>query len=518
MARRVRRDVRFGVARYDARVSRGFRSVAVVAALAACGGPDPRVAGPADPNPRLQLLRCSPATLPPVLADDGVSFGGLTKAEILELKRGARAGTFKVIPARPSVKGSYDHVVIARAFSTELKALIACYAREVAKNPNLLTRVDVAFTIEADGRVSGVSTGRVPPGLSACITRIVAGIKLPAPSSGTVRVSYPLTFDRAGVPEPNDGVDGPDAVEPAPRPVPWTPFALDGSPSLDTAPAIARATETALRGRLEQIGACFSGPGPTGSLRAMLDLDPAGGLRAVRVGGLGDPASEACIRRALEGMDVASPTLDSAEIACDLSRGDAQRWRINVADYEVITTTRKSIAHDGITIELGATEPEPLPPNRTYAILVQRDTPGTVLELAVGWAFEGDATLVATQRGSSAPVLVGIGRSTFALGDAHDEPGAIEVSLEVTRDRLAACVASAGEAAALADPRAIDALLAKVAARCRKVPCIATIGLAVDGGATASGLVEVADAVRRAGFERVLIDGGVGCRVGTTSP
>ncbi|CAN5722643.1 hypothetical protein BH11MYX3_BH11MYX3_28400 [soil metagenome] len=97
-------------------------------------------------------------------------------------------------------------------------------------------------------------------------------------------------------------------------------------------------------------------------------------------------------------------------------------------------------------------------------------------------------------------------------------PGAVDVSLEVTRDRLAACVASAGEDAPLADPRAIDALLAKVAARCRKATCASTIGLAVDGGATATGLVEVADAVRRAGFERALIDGGVGCRVDSTSP
>ncbi len=486
--------------------------VIVAALLVACGAADRQVLAPVDPHPRLQLLRCTPAPRPPVLADDGVSFGGLTKAENLELERSGRTSTaaaLKVIPGSPTVIGVYDRAVLARAISTELKGFSICYAREIARNPNLVARLEVAFTVEADGRVSKVSAGRAAPGLSVCVTRIVGGLSLLAPPAGAVRVSYPFTFDHAGAPVP----DGQAAVEPVPAPVPWTPFSLETSPPIDTAPAIARATEIAIRRRLDPIGACFSGPAPTGSLRLMLDLDPAGGLRAVRVGGLGDPASEVCIRRTLDGLDVASPTLDSAEIACDLSRGDAQRWRINVADYEVITTTRTSIAHAGITFELDAGEPDPLPPNHSYVILVQRDTPGTVLELAVGWVFEGDATLIATQRGSSAPVLVGVARSTFALGDAHDDPGAVEVSLEVTRGRVAACVASVGEDAALADPKAVDALLARLAARCRRVSCVSTIGLAVESGATASGLVEVADAARRAGFERVLIDGGTGCRV-----
>lgn len=500
-------------------MGRGF---VIIAVLAACGGAEPAVTATAAPRPRLQLVRCAPAMPPPVVADDGVSFGGLTKAETLELRRAHRASAqprgAQVVLGAATMMGAFDRAVLTRVVRAELISLRACYERELAKAPVAAGRLDVAFTIEADGRVGGVSMGsRATPGLAACVTRIVSGLRFPPPPGGaSVRVSYPMTFDVASGAPPGPTPPGaPPPTEPVGELAtsPWTPFALDASPPLPVAPMVARVTETAVRQRLDRLDACFTGGAPSGSLRALLELDPAGELRHVRVGGLGDPASEACLRRAFSGLRVLSPTLDGVEVACDLSRGDAQRWRVTPADYEVITTTRTQAIHAGQAVEVGATEPDALPANRTYLITIQRDTPGTVLELALAWAFDGDATLIATDRGTSPPVLVGVGRSTFALGDAHDSPGALEVSLEVSADRLAACVGATTEEAALADPRALDALLARLAERCRRTACTSTLPLAVDGGASADGLVSIVDALRRAGFERLLIGDGVGCHV-----
>ncbi|HEY6176265.1 MAG TPA: hypothetical protein VIX73_17540, partial [Kofleriaceae bacterium] len=58
---------------------------------------------------------------------------------------------------------------------------------------------------------------------------------------------------------------------------------------------------------------------------------------------------------------------------------------------------------------------------------------------------------------------------------------------------------------------AVDGLARKVAARCRGVRCSASLGVAIDADATASQLLDVAGAARRAGFERVLLGSYSGC-------
>jgi hypothetical protein len=347
--------------------------------------------------------------------------------------------------------------------------------------------------------------------LGQCLSPVIAAVRFPPlQGGGSVRVTYPLTFDHGA---PGLAPSHPEpAVVPETTPAdPWTPYLLAGIPLDAGAAGVARLTERALRAKLDPIAACFTGASPTGSLRAMLAIDSAGTVHRARVGGLGDPASERCIAAALLSLHVPGKS-GEAEIACDLSRGDAQRWRVATGGYEVITTTRTSISHAGRTIELAASEPDPLPPNRTYLILVQRDTPGTVLEAAIGWAFEGDATLIALQGDARAPVFLGMGRSTFALGDPHDDINAVDVSLEVDRTQLAACVRMDAQSAPLGDPDAVRAVLANLAVRCKTARCASTVGLTLEGGGTVGALAEVIDAIRHAGFSRVLIGGGIGCR------
>ena len=491
-----------------------MKLLAILGALAACGGRDVGPREPVERAPRLQLLRCTPATAGPILSDDGISFGGLTKAEILDLKRGSRPGAAKpprVVIGTPSITG-LDAAVFGRVLRGELDKLRSCYDRELATNPLLAARVDITVTVGMDGRVATVSAGSAAPVvLAQCLSRVIAAVRFPTRvSGGAVRVTYPLTFDHGapGLPpsQPQPAIE----LEAAP-PEPWTPYARQGMAPNGSAVAVARLTERVLRGHLAPIAACFTGAAPTGSLRAMLAVDGEGHVRLARIGGLGDPASERCLAKALVGLAV-SPKTEDTEVACDLSRGDAQRWRVTPASYEVITTTRTSITHRGRTVELGASEPEPLPANRTYLILVQRETPGTVLEAAIAWAFEGDATLIALQSDGLAPVLLGIGRSTFTLGDAHDDINAVDVSLEVDRTQLAACVRVDAQSAPLADAKAVRETLDNLAARCRRATCASTIGLTLEGGGTAGALAEVIEAVRHAGFPRVLIGGGIGCR------
>lgn len=492
-----------------------------VLAAAACGGREADVAAPSDLAPRLQLVRCSVATPPPVIADDGVTFGGLTKDEVLELKRALRVDGVKVATVnlgKPTISGSLDPAVINRSMRSDLPALRSCFERAFASRPTMSPRITVAFSIEPDGRVSTLSVAGAVPELQQCVVVVLRQLRFPRPrSGGLVHVSYPLSFVHGGASGLRPPAAEPAIVrEPSTTPLvgaPWTPFALDGSPSLDVAPVIARATEIAVRARLDRLSLCFHGPTPAGSLRAMLDIDPTGLLRGARIGGLGDQASALCIRRELAGLQVKSPTLDAAEVACDLARGDARRWRVHPSEYEMIRATRAGLEHAGTRIAVGASEPDALPGNRTYLVLADQDTPGTVLELALTWAFDGDATLVAIADGTPSPPLLGVGRSTFALGDPHDDPIAAPVSIEIYPDRVMVCTGASSQEAKLADgAKALDILGARLATHCRSGRCASTIGVAVDGATPATALPPVVDALRRAGFERLLIGGGPGCR------
>jgi len=99
---------------------------------------------------------------------------------------------FKVGP--PDTTGDLDRNVIQRVVRSRAGALRACYERELVGDPKLTGRVDVEFTIAADGRVSSVKAtglGKV----SDCVARQVERMKFPAvEGGGQVRVRYPFTF------------------------------------------------------------------------------------------------------------------------------------------------------------------------------------------------------------------------------------------------------------------------------------------------------------------------------------
>jgi len=254
----------------------------------------------------------------------------------------------------------------------------------------------------------------------------------------------------------------------------------------------------------------------TGSLRAMLAVDAEGALTSVRVGGLGDKTIEACVENAVTGLRVVLPSEVSGELACDLSRGDAQPWRATVdrGGYGVVRISRTGVRYGDRLLaereEIGE-EIAPLTDHAMFLLVADADAPGARLSLAMRWTGDADATLVAVReagRSDGPPRLVGVGY-TAAAGQGGDSDAA-RATLEVGAAAVTACAGGWRQVAGLADPVAIDGAAQQLAARCRTASCSSSLVIAIDRDAVAKDLVEVAGAARRAGFERVMLLRGTG--------
>jgi hypothetical protein len=99
----------------------------------------------------------------------------------------------------PSVKtsGHMPPEVIQRVVRQNFGRMRMCYEQGLGRNPNLEGRVEVRFLIGSDGRVSSASAGSssMPDGaVTSCVVSVFYAIGFPAPESGTVRVTYPISF------------------------------------------------------------------------------------------------------------------------------------------------------------------------------------------------------------------------------------------------------------------------------------------------------------------------------------
>src|SRR6185436_9239641 len=180
---------------------------------------------------------------------------------------------------------------------------------------------------------------------------------------------------------------GPAAAPAAPEvdpAMPWTPFALDAAEAASASEQMARAAEGALRGRLAAIDACFGSSPVTGSLRAMLAVDLGGALTSVRAGGLGDRAIEACVENAVTGMRVMLPSEASGELACDLSRGDAQLWRLTLdrSGYGVVEISRTRVRYGDQMLSSGE-DVDALADHTIFLLVADADATGAMLALAM---------------------------------------------------------------------------------------------------------------------------------------
>lgn len=510
--------------------------LALVLAIAACGGP----VGPAAPQDRarVRLVRCKPAVPLPALDGDGAMYGGLigiggggtgegsailgvlSARAPLDLGLGGGGGgggagaaaarpAMTVVLGTPAITGAIPAAVIARVLGARTGEMAACASKE----PQLLasgpasSKAVVAwrFTIGATGKViqADVTSPVLSEPIAACVTGVLRRAVFPAPPDGrVVAVTLPIALDATGTPPAPPEID-PEA--------PWTPFAMDPAEAAGATEQAARAAEGALRKKLPAIDACFASSPVTGSLRAMLAVDSDGALTSVRAGGLGDKAIEACVENAMTGLRVVLPSETSSELACDLSRGDAQPWRVTTdrGGYGVVEISRTRVRHGDQMLSLGEV-PDTITDHTMYLLIADADAPGALLSLAMQWTADADTTLVAVRPAGppgAPPQLLGAGyAATSGQGDGEE----VRATLEVGAAEVTACASRWRQVAKLADPAAIDGAAQKLAARCRTLACSASLVIAVGKDAVGKDLVGVAGAARRAGFERVLLLRGRG--------
>lgn len=507
-------------------------------ALAACGGRG-APAAPQD-HARVRLVRCRAApALPTLSGADGGGYGKLLTAEgvgglgligVLSVEpdvepgagsdAGSDAGSsaaamgpqLAVALGEPAVTGSLPAQAIAGALSPRAPAIAACAkqgpllaGKPASRAAPQKTAVEWRFTVAAGGKViqADPTAHVLSEPVEACVNGVVRGAPFPAPPDGrVVAVTLPIAFDATGATPAAPEVE---AV------TPWTPFAIDATEAAGVSEQTARAAEGALRGKLDAIEACFAGSAVTGSLRAMLAVDALGALSSVRAGGLGDKAIEACVENALTGARVIMPSTSSGELACDLSRGDAQPWRVTLdrGGYGVVEISRTRVRHGEQTLAAGE-EPDALGDHTVFALVADADAPGALLARAMRWTNDADATLVAVRAGAgAAPQLLGAGH-TAAADDQTGEGDGARAMLEVGAGAVTACAGRWKHAAQLADPAAIDGAAQQLATRCRSQSCLPTLVIAADRDAIARGLAAAVGAARRAGFDRVLFVQGAG--------
>ena len=478
-----------------------MRSFALLA-LASCGGST--IVTPSE-SQRVQLVRCTVASPPPAVAD---AFGGVERQT--PRSSGERATTSR-IPlvelGHPTIIGALDADSITAVMQSSLPMLRKCLGYEIAaRNSNAKVVIQYRLNISSNGDVQSANTSSRALGtsLETCVDRTLRGLAFTSsPSGGTTSVTYPIIFDSTRT----EAVTAPIARLDT---KPWTPFAIAFDRPARAAAPIARATEAAVRTKLAAIDACFAKSAAKGSLRALLQLDADGRPTLARLGGLGDAGGETCAAQALAGLRVMAPSPLLAEIACDLSRGDARPWRVTpTAGYGVIDASSQRLQYGTHTLAPGASEPTPITDTKTFLVIAEPDTPGTMLELALLWAAD-DVVVVALRDGAAAPLFLGIGRTAASVGASAVD--AVRPTLRLGTRTLTSCVDRSSQQTKLADPVAVGTLVQRVSDKCKKLSCTGTLAIALDNDARAKDLVEVVGAARRAGFDRILIGGETGCR------
>jgi len=132
------------------------------------------------------------------VADAG-SLGGGAGIAGAETGKGAGERTVKgaIKTEAPAVDGDLDPNMVAKEVRSRLGAIKACYERALKRNPNLSGKVVIHWTITQAGTVSGVDVEQDTLGdaeVASCIKSLIARWRFPAPSGGSVDVSFPFVF------------------------------------------------------------------------------------------------------------------------------------------------------------------------------------------------------------------------------------------------------------------------------------------------------------------------------------
>lgn len=94
--------------------------------------------------------------------------------------------------------GQFDASVVVSTIKTRIKAIQACYERELRRNPSLAGKVTVEFTIQPRGNVTDAKVAANTTGddsVAQCVMETVQRFRFnPGPEGGSVSYSYPFVF------------------------------------------------------------------------------------------------------------------------------------------------------------------------------------------------------------------------------------------------------------------------------------------------------------------------------------
>lgn len=127
--------------------------------------------------------------------------GGNTRelAGVSGLAAGAAgSGTVGILDEETEIDGGLDKEVIAKVISNYLGEVRYCYERQLSSEPDIYGKVQIKFTIDANGTVADQRIGTTTlksAMVEGCILRRLARWKFPKPKGGThVLVTYPFMF------------------------------------------------------------------------------------------------------------------------------------------------------------------------------------------------------------------------------------------------------------------------------------------------------------------------------------
>jgi len=122
----------------------------------------------------------------PLMMPDGSGVSGADSRGVVE----------PVEPAAPSV-GRVDNAGLNRFMNSQNPDLQACYNRELAANPTLSGRVEIEFTIDASGAVSGAHLrgNELNESIADCILGEVRGWHPGFVEGGSVTVRRTYLFE-----------------------------------------------------------------------------------------------------------------------------------------------------------------------------------------------------------------------------------------------------------------------------------------------------------------------------------
>ena len=94
--------------------------------------------------------------------------------------------------------GEFDASIVVSQIRTRIKAIQACYEKELRRNPSLAGKITTEFTIEERGNVSNVKITANTMGdenVAQCVANTVQRFRFnPGPEGGSVTFSYPFVF------------------------------------------------------------------------------------------------------------------------------------------------------------------------------------------------------------------------------------------------------------------------------------------------------------------------------------